>query len=223
MFERISSLIGQDKIDLINKKRVVVIGLGGVGSYVCEMLARNGILDFIIVDSDKIDETNKNRQIIALNSTIDRYKTDVVEERLLDINENIKVKKITEKITKDNINLIFDNDFDYLIDCIDMVTTKINLIVESKKRNINIVSSMGTGKKLNPYKLKITDISKTKYDKIAKVIRKKLKEYNIYKDVCVLSSDEEVIDTGNVIGSYSIVTSISGILIADYVIKDIIK
>lgn len=223
MFERLELLIGKDKVKKLNNARVLVIGLGGVGGILTETLVRNGIENITIIDNDIVDITNKNRQIIALDSTIGKNKTEVLKDRLLDINSNCKVEVISDFIDKNNIDLLFKNPVDYVIDACDTVSTKILLIEECLKRNIKVISSMGMGKKIDLSKLKIMDIRKTSYDKLAKVVRKKLKDDGINEKVMVLSSDEEPIDTKDNIGSYSPLTSSAGLLIADYVIKDIIK
>ena len=223
MFDRLIKLIGIDNLNKIKNKKILIIGLGGVGGIAIETLVRNGIENITLVDKDIIDITNKNRQVIALDSTIGKYKVDAFYERLKDINNNVKITKINEFINKDNIDILFNEDIDFVIDACDTITTKILIIEECIKRDIKFISSMGMGKKLNVNKIKITDIKKTSYDKIAKVIRKILREDRINSKVPVIYSDEEVIDTKDVIGSYSPVTSIAGIMIADYVIKEIIK
>ena len=223
MFERLERIIGKEKLDLIHSKRVLVIGLGGVGGMAVETLIRNGIEDIIIVDKDTIDITNKNRQVIALDSTINMNKTDAFEKRILDINNNVKVTKITDFITDSNIDKIFSYKPDYIIDACDTISTKIMIIEECLKRNIKFISSMGMGKKMDISKLEITEISKTSYDKIAKVIRKRLRDDKVIGKVPVLSSKEQVIDTKEEIGSYSPVTMSAGIYLADYIIKEIIK
>ena len=223
MFERLELLIGKDNLKKLNNTKVLVIGLGGVGGILTETLVRNGIKDITIIDNDIVDITNKNRQVIALDSTVGRNKTDVMKERLLDINKECNITVITDFIDKNNIDLLFNNPVDYVIDACDTVSTKILLIEECLKRNIKVISSMGMGKKTDLSKLKIMDIRKTSYDKLAKVVRKKLKDDGINEKVMVLSSDEEPIDTKENIGSYSPLTSYAGLLIADYVIKDIIK
>jgi tRNA A37 threonylcarbamoyladenosine dehydratase len=223
MFERLELLIGKENLSKLNNTKVLVIGLGGVGGILTETLVRNGIKNITIIDNDIIDITNKNRQVIALNSTIGKKKTDAMKERLLDINEECNITCISEFIDKNNIDILFENSVDYVIDACDTVSTKILLIEECLKRNIKVISSMGMGKKTNLSKLKIMDIRKTSYDKLAKVVRKKLKDDGINERVMVLSSDEEPIDTKDNIGSYSPLTSSAGLLIADYVIKDIIK
>ena len=223
MFERLELLIGKDNVNKLNNTTVLVIGLGGVGGILTETLVRNGIKDITIIDNDIVDITNKNRQIIALDSTVGKNKVDVMKERLLDINKDCNITVISEFIDSNNIDLLFNNPVDYVIDACDTVSTKILLIEECIKRNIKVISSMGMGKKLDLSKLKIMDIRKTSYDKLAKVVRKKLKDDGINEKVMVLSSDEEPIDTKDNIGSYSPLTSYAGLLIADYVIKDIIK
>ena len=223
MFERLELIIGKDNVNKLNNTRVLVIGIGGVGGILTETLVRNGIKNIIIVDNDTVDITNKNRQIIALDSTVGKKKTDVMKERLLDINKDCNITCISEFIDENNIDVLFSNPVDYVIDACDTVSTKILLIEECLKKNIKIVSSMGMGKKTNLNKLKMMDIRKTSYDKIAKVIRKKLKDDGINEKLMVLCSDEEPIDTKDNIGSYSPLTSAAGLLLADYVIKDIIK
>lgn len=223
MFERLELLIGKDNLKKLNNTKVLVIGLGGVGGILTETLVRNGIKDITIIDNDIVDITNKNRQIIALDSTVGKNKADVMKDRLLDINKDCKVTVIKEFIDVSNIDLLFNNPVDYVVDACDTVSTKILLIEECLKRNIKVLSSMGMGKKTNLSKLKIMDIRKTSYDKLAKVVRKKLRDDGINEKVMVLSSDEEPIDTKDNIGSYSPLTSSAGLLMADYVIKDIIK
>lgn len=223
MFERLELIIGKDNLKKLNNTKVLVIGLGGVGGILTETLVRNGIKDITIIDNDIVDITNKNRQIIALDSTVGKKKTDVMRERLLDINKECNITVINEFVDESNIDLLFNNPVDYVIDACDTVNTKILLIEECLKRNIKIISSMGMGKKTNLSKLKIMDIRKTSYDKLAKVVRKKIRDDGINEKVMVLSSDEEPIDTKDSIGSYSPLTSYAGLLMADYVIKDIIK
>lgn len=223
MFDRLIRIIGEDNLNKLNSKRVLVLGLGGVGGLATETLIRNGITNIIIVDNDKIDITNKNRQIIALDSNINVLKVDAFEKRIKDINNETNVIKISEFIDENNIDLLFKYNPDYIIDACDSVNTKVSLIKECLNRNIKFISCMGMGKKMDISKLKVMDIKKTNYDKLAKVIRKRLKDENIVGKVTVLSSDENVINTKEVIGSYSPVTMSAGIYLADYIIKEIIK
>ena len=223
MFDRLIRIIGEDNLNKLNSKRVLVLGLGGVGGLATETLIRNGITNIIIVDNDKIDITNKNRQIIALDSNINALKVDAFEKRIKDINKDTNIIKIIKFIDENNINLLFKYNPDYIIDACDSVNTKVSLIKECLNRNIKFISCMGMGKKMDISKLKVMDIKKTNYDKLAKVIRKRLKDENIVGKVTVLSSDENVISTKEVIGSYSPVTMSAGIYLADYIIKEIIS
>ena len=224
MFDRLEKLIGKDNVLKISNKTVAVIGLGGVGGYVVETLIRNGINNIVLVDKDNVDITNKNRQIIALDSTISKPKTESFKERIKDINKDCNVTILNIFLNEDNKEELFKYNIDYLIDACDTVSTKIMLITECLNRNIKIVSSMGTGNKLDPKKLEITTLKKTSYDSLAKVIRTKINKLGIKEDITVLSSTEEVIKTGNrTPASYSVVPNTAGILIADYIIKDIIN
>ena len=175
-YVRLEKVIGKDKVDDLGQKCVLVIGCGGVGGYVCEALARSNIGRLIIADFDVVDVTNINRQIIALESTIGQKKVDVLEKRLKDINPNLDVVKIDSFIGVDNIEVLFKDKLDYLVDACDSIKTKLALIDECLKRKIPFVSSMGTGNKLDPSLLEITDISKTSYDPIAKKIRKYIRD-----------------------------------------------
>lgn len=222
MFEREIALIGEEDFLKIQTKKVLVFGLGGVGGYVCEMLVRSGIKEIGICDFDIITNSNKNRQIIALDSTIGKNKVVVMKERLKDINDNLIIHEYNFKIMEDNINKI-PNDYDYFIDAVDDVSAKIAIIRYAYANNIRIISSMGTGNKLDPTKFKISKINQTKVCPLAKVMRYKLKELNI-SDLMVLYSEELPIKTSNkVISSISFVPSVAGILIARYVILDIIN
>ena len=224
MFDRLEKLIGKDNVLKLSTKTVAVIGIGGVGGYAVETLIRNGIKNIILVDKDNVDITNKNRQIIALGSTISKPKTEVFKERILDINKECNVTILNIFLNDDNKDELFKYNIDYLVDACDTVSTKIMLIKECLDRNIRIISSMGTGNKLDPKKLEITTLKKTSYDSLAKVIRYKVNKLGIKEDITVLSSTEEVISTGSrTPASYSVVPNTAGILIADYIIKDIIK
>lgn len=218
--DRFRKQIGSSNITKLNGAHVVIVGLGGVGSHACLTLARLGIGKFTICDYDKVDITNINRQAIAFNSTINMLKTEVMKKILLDINPNIKVNIVNEKIIN-NVDILISDKVDFIIDACDTVTTKIELIKYANDNNIKIISSMGVGNKLDPNKLEIIDINKTSYDPLAKVIRKKIKELNI-KTIPVLTSTEIPIKS-DIITSNATVPSIAGILIADYVYKEIIN
>ena len=222
-FDRLSRVIGDDKVLQLTEKTVLVLGVGGVGGYVCEALARTGIGKLIIVDFDLVDETNINRQIIALDSTIGLKKVDVLENRIKDINSGCEVIKIDKFIDKDNLFELFNYDIDYFVDACDTMTVKKMVITECIKRKIKFISSMGTGNKLDPSKLEIVDIRKTINDPLAKVIRKFVKDEKINSKVMVLSSSELPIKTGErTPGSTAFVPASAGLLIASYVVRQFI-
>lgn len=217
---RTEMVLGKENIKKLFQSTVCIFGIGGVGSFVVEGLARSGIGSFILVDGDIIDVTNINRQIHATLNTIGKNKVDVMKERILSINSDAKVKEIKEFVHK-NIEELFDNNSDYIIDAIDDIPAKIEIICESVKRNKPIISSMGTGNKLDPGKFKIDNIYSTKYDPLSKKVRKELRKKGI-KKLKVLYSDEKPIYNNSVPGSVSWVPSSAGLMIAGEVVKDII-
>ena len=222
-FSRLEKVIGSDNVNDLSNKSVLVLGVGGVGGYVVESLARSNIGTLILVDYDKVEESNINRQIIALNSTIGRSKVDVLEERIKDINSGCKVIKIDKFIDNNNFNELFDNNIDYFVDACDTVLVKKLVIKECLKRNIPFISSMGTGNKLDPSKLEIIDIRKTVNDPLARLLRKFVKDEKINKKVMVLSSKELPIKTGErTPGSTAFVPSSAGLLIASYIVRSFI-
>lgn len=223
MFDRIVKLIGKDKFHLIQSKTVAVVGLGGVGGYAVEGLIRSGIQNIIIVDYDKIDITNLNRQLITNTKNIGKYKTDIMEEHIKFINPNCTVTKLQLKLDLDNLNTLFDYKFDYLIDACDTVVIKEELIKRCLTNHIKIISSMGTGNKLNPSLLEIIDIRKTEYDPLAKKIRKYVKTNHIKGEIPVVCSKEQNPKFEGSIPSLIFVPATSGLLCSNYVIKDIIK
>ena len=222
-FERLEKIIGNDKLTDLENKSVLILGCGGVGGYVIESLARSNIGTLIIVDFDKVDETNINRQIIALDSTIGKYKVDVFKDRIKDINSNCNVITIKDKITPDNIDLLFNNNIDYFVDACDDIKVKKEVIKNCLNKNIKLISSMGTGNKLDPSKLEITDIRKTVNDPLARILRKYVKDEKINKKVLVCSSTELSIKTTDAVGSTSFVPPSAGLLIASYIINEFIK
>ena len=222
-FSRLEKIIGSDNLNNLSNKTVLVLGVGGVGGYVVESLARSNIGTLIIVDYDKVEETNINRQIIALKSTIGKSKVDVLEERIKDINSGCKVIKIDKFIDNNNYLELFDNNIDYFVDACDTVLVKKLVIKECLKRNIPFISSMGTGNKLDPSKLEIIDIRKTVNDPLARLLRKFVKDEKINKKVMVLSSKELPIKTGErTPGSTAFVPSSAGLLIASYIVRSFI-
>ena len=215
----------KDLSKLANLK-VIIFGVGGVGGQVVEMLARSGIENLTLVDFDRVNITNINRQIIALESTIDKLKVEVFKDRILDINPNAKVTIFP--IVYDENHLINLNDYDYIIDAIDQVSSKILLIKEAYKAKVKIISAMGAGNILNPLAFKVTKINQTSVCPLVKIIRNELKKYGI-SDLKVVYSQENSIKTNyvennkKVIGSWASVTSTMGNIIANEVLKDLIE
>lgn len=225
-FSRTELLIGKDGVEKLKNLKVAILGLGGVGSYVLEGLARAGVQKFILVDKDTVSITNINRQIIATHKTVGKSKVEVARQRVLEINPNAEVEAIQEFFMPDSKD-IFDDSVDYIVDCIDTITAKIELVVRAKAKNIPIISCMGTGNKLDPTMFEIEDIYKTSVCPLAKVMRKELKQRKI-EHLKVLYSKEvpqkvEVFDEGKAVpASISFVPSVAGLIIAGEVIKDVI-
>lgn len=231
MFNRTLLVLEEDQIIKIQSKTVIVFGLGGVGGYVLEMLTRVGIGKIIIVDYDVVDVTNKNRQIIALDSTIGFSKTVLMEKRARDINPEIEVISINKRLSSDNIELFFTSPVDYVIDAIDQVSAKLELIKYCCEKKIPIISSMGTGNKLDPKNIEVTDIFKTDMDPMARIMRKELKNLGI-KELKVVFSREmpirnkknyEKIEDKRKPGSLPFVPATAGIMLAYQVIMDILE
>ena len=222
-FERTERIIGEDKINSLHNKSVIVFGIGGVGGYVCEALARAGVGRIAIVDHDTVNITNINRQIIALHSTVGLKKTDVMKERLKDINPDIIVEDYDMFYLPENAQDIDIKRYDYVADCVDNVTAKLEIIKRAKENDIPIFSSMGTGNKLDPTRFEIADIRKTSVCPLAKVMRKECKERG-FLNVKVLYSKEEPVKTHtHAPGSISFVPSAAGLIIAGEIIKDLIS
>lgn len=227
-FCRTEYLIGKNALNNLKNSKVAIFGIGGVGSYVVEALARAGIGNFVLIDNDRISISNINRQLIATHDTIGKYKVDIAKERILSINPNAKIQTFADFFMPGN-STILDNSINYIVDAIDTVSAKIELVLQAKKLNIPIISSMGTGNKLDPTKFEITDIYKTSVCPLAKVMRKELRIRNIDK-LKVLYSKEEPIKS-NIIGengkptpgSISFVPSVAGLIIAGEVICDLVK
>ena len=221
-FARLELLVGE-KISKIKNLKVLIIGVGGVGGYAAESLVRCGVSNITIVDYDRIDITNINRQIIALHSTIGKKKVDVLSTRIKDINPNCQVKTYDLFIDSSNIQLIFDADYDYILDCCDTIKSKELIIREAVKRKIKIISSMGAGFKLDPSKISIAKLKNTSYDKIASILRKNLKDQKECLEMPVVYSTESVFKHDKIIGSNSFIPSMFGLFMTSYIINDIVK
>ena len=223
MFERVEMFLGKENLAKLQSKKVLVIGLGGVGGYVVEALVRTGIKNIGLVDFDRIELSNFNRQIIAVEDNIDKLKTDAWKERILSINKDANVICYPLFLDSSNISEVI-NDYDYVIDACDSVKTKCDIITYCLKNNIPFITSCGTAKKSNPKKLEITELSKTNYDPLAKLLRRYVKDNNIKDKIIVLSSSEDVSSVdGKDLPSLVFVPSVGGLLIADYVIKQLLS
>lgn len=232
IFQRTELAIGEKNLKKLENSHIIIFGLGGVGGSAVEALVRSGVGEISIVDFDTVDITNLNRQIIATQSTIGKHKALCMKERALSINPNIKVNVYIEKFLKETSDLFFkDKIYDYVVDAIDLITAKLDLIELCYKNKIPIISSMGTGNKLDPILFEVADINKTSVCPMAKVIRKELKKRNIRKLKVVYSKEcpKKPLNESNSrekkynVGSIAFVPPVVGMILASQVIKDICK
>ena len=241
-FSRTELLLGKPAMERLAGCRVAVFGIGGVGGYVCEALARSGVGALDLIDDDKVCLSNINRQIIATNKTVGQYKTDVMKERILDINPDAKVNTYRCFFLPENASDFPFDKYDYVVDAIDTVTAKIELVMQCQNSGVPIISSMGAGNKLDPTKFRVADIYKTQMDPLAKVMRRELKKRGVKKLKVVYSEEEPIVpdadsaenqvDAGtarqgskrrSTPGSTAFVPSVAGLIIAGEVIKDLIN
>jgi len=231
-FSRTELLIGKDNVEKLKNAKVAIFGIGGVGSYVVEGLTRAGVGEFVLIDSDEVSLTNLNRQLIATYDTIGKSKVEVAKNRILEINSDAKVTIYKTFFMPESEDII-DSTFSYVVDAVDTVTAKIEIVLRANKLNVPVISCMGTGNKLDPTKFEVSDIFKTSVCPLAKVMRKELKNRGVKKLKVVYSKEEpikinreEVFDDfkkKNIPASISFVPSVAGLIIAGEVIKDIIK
>ncbi|MBQ8148353.1 MAG: tRNA threonylcarbamoyladenosine dehydratase [Lachnospiraceae bacterium] len=230
-FSRTELLLGEEAIQKLNRSRVAVFGIGGVGGYTAEALVRSGVGAIDLIDKDTVSLTNLNRQIIALHSSVGRDKVDVMRERILDINPNCQVrayKCFYLPETKDDFDF---SQYTYIVDAVDTVTAKLQLVMEAKEHQVPIISSMGAGNKLNPADFEVADIYQTSVCPLAKVMRRELKKRGVEQLKVVYSKEEPIthdngrtFENGKAIpGSVAFVPSVVGLIIASEVVKDIIK
>ena len=219
-FERTSLLIGEEAISKLNNSKVLIFGVGGVGGYVAEALARTGVGSITIVDKDTVSESNINRQIIALHSTVGRDKVDVLKERMLDINPNLQIDARKCFFLPDNAHEFDFNQYDYIVDAVDTVTAKLQIIVQAKEAGVPVISAMGAGNKVHPEMFEIADIYKTEMCPLAKVMRRELKNRGI-KKLKVVYSKEKPVYKGDVPGSIAFSPSVAGLLMASEVVRDL--
>ena len=222
-FSRTAKVFGEDAVNQLGNKHVIVFGVGGVGGYVVEALARIGIGHLSFVDNDTIAESNLNRQIISLHSNIGQEKVDVIAARVQDINPDIEITKHKCFFLPENADDFDFSQYDYVVDAVDTVTAKIAIIEKSKAAGVPVISSMGTGNKLNPMGFKVADISKTAVCPLARVMRRELKARNISKVKCVYSEEKPAVVTKDAPGSVSFVPGAAGLLIASEVVRDLIE
>ena len=246
-FSRTQLLLGKEAMDKLANSRVAVFGIGGVGGYVCEALVRSGVGEFDLIDDDKVCLTNLNRQIIATRKTVGKYKTEVMKERILDINPDAKVNIHNCFFLPENADEFPFEEYDYIVDAVDTVTAKISLVMKAKEKNVPIISSMGAGNKLDGSQFKVADIYKTKVCPLAKVMRRELKKRGVRKLKVVYSEeiptrpleDMSISCRPNCIcphgaahicsvlcdipGSVAFVPSVAGLIIAGEVVKDLCK
>ena len=226
-FSRTELLIGKAGVEKLKNAKVAVYGIGGVGSYTAEGLARAGVGHLVLVDFDDVDVTNINRQILALHSTIGKRKIDVMKERILDINPNAKVEIYDQKDIEGGEENLVDESFSYIVDAIDTMTAKLKVIERAYKLGVNIISATSAGNKLDPTRFEVTDIYKTSVCPVCKILRKELKNRGIKKHKVVYSKEEPVKleedeEPKNTLGSISFVPSVAGLIVAGEVVKDIL-
>lgn len=244
-FSRTELLLGKEAMEKLSKARVAVFGIGGVGGYVCEALVRSGVGAFDLVDNDKVCMSNLNRQIIATLKTVGMYKTDVMKERMLDINPNVDVRVRNCFFLPENSEEFPFEEYDYVVDAVDTVTAKIELVMKCKEKNIPVISSMGAGNKLDGSRFMVADIYKTKVCPLAKVMRRELKKRGVKKLKVVYSEElpvgyaQDIMESANnegnsagelsstkrrsIPGSVAFVPSVAGLIIAGEVVKDLIR
>ena len=223
MYERTLKIINKEQFNKIIKKPILLVGLGGVGGYALESLVRFGFQNITIIDHDNISLSNLNRQIIATSENIGLAKAEEAQKRATKINKNINIKVLATFLTKDNISQL-STEYDYIIDACDTITTKLELIKFAIKNNIKIISCLGTGNRLDPTKLVITDIWQTNYDPVAKILRKLVRDNNINTKIPVIWSKEIPIKTGDSQpGSICTVPAVAGIYMVSYIINDSLK
>lgn len=246
-FSRTELLFGKEAMDKLQNSRVAVFGIGGVGGYVCEALVRSGVYHFDLIDDDQVCLTNLNRQIIATRKTVDQYKVDVMRERILEINPDADVSVHKCFFLPENADEFPFEEYDYVVDAVDTVTAKIELVMKAQEKGVPIISSMGAGNKLDPSAFKVADIYKTRVDPLARVMRREMKKRGVKKlkvvyseedpkrpiedmavscrnhCICPPGAQHKCTERRDIPGSTAFVPSVAGLIIAGEVIKDLIK
>lgn len=221
-FSRTQMLLGEEAMEKLKNARVAIFGVGGVGGYVCESLVRSGVGHFDLIDKDTVSTSNINRQIIATTKTVGRDKVDVMKERMLEINPDVSVNVYRCFFLPDNSDEFPFEEYDYVVDAVDTITAKIELVMKCKEKGVPIISSMGAGNKLDPSAFKVSDIYKTQMCPLAKVMRHELKKRNVKKLKVVYSEEKPIsAERKDVPGSVAFVPSVVGLIIGGEVVKDI--
>jgi len=221
IYQRTELVIGKSNLERLKSANICICGIGGVGSYTLEALARIGVGNITIIDNDNVDITNINRQLIATVDNVGKSKVEEAKKRINSINPEITITSVKDFIDNSNVEEYITQNYDYVIDAIDSVESKIAIIKICKQKNIRIISSMGMANRLEPLKIKVADISKTEVCPLAKVIRKRLRQENISKVKVVFSTEDTIKPGGKLLGSVSYVPSTAGLIIASEVVKDI--
>ncbi|MDO5015112.1 MAG: tRNA threonylcarbamoyladenosine dehydratase [Clostridia bacterium] len=221
-YERLEKLIGTEKLNKLKNSKIIIFGLGGVGSYACETLARSFIGKMTLVDYDTVDETNINRQLCALDDTVGKLKTEIMAQRIRLISPETQIKIINQMYLPENRDLFNLDEYDYVVDAIDNITAKIDLAKYCFENEIPLISAMGTGNKMHPELLQISDINKTSVCPLCKVMRRELKKRNINKLTVVYSKEEPLVKYSNLISSSAFVPAAAGIMLASYVVNQLI-
>lgn len=242
-FSRTGLLLGADALDKLHSKRVAVFGIGGVGGYVCEALVRSGVGAFDLIDDDKVCLSNLNRQIIATHKTVGQYKVEVMRDRMLEINPDAKIRIHKCFFLPENADDFPFSEYDYVVDAVDTVTAKIELIMRAQKEGVPVISAMGAGNKLDPGRFKVADIYDTSICPLARVMRRELKKRNVkslkvvYSDEPPISLSENMLTNGtedgiesearharrSTPGSTAFVPGVAGLMIAGEIVKDLIR
>ena len=246
-FSRTELLFGKEAMDKLQNSRVAVFGIGGVGGYVCEALVRSGVYHFDLIDDDQVCLTNLNRQIIATRKTVGQYKVDVMRERILEINPDADVSVHKCFFLPENADKFPFEEYDYVVDAVDTVTAKIELVMKAQEKGVPIISSMGAGNKFDPSAFKVADIYKTRVDPLARVMRREMKKRGVKKlkvvyseedpkrpiedmavscrnnCICPPGAQHKCTERRDIPGSTAFVPSVAGLIIAGEVIKDLIK
>ena len=221
MDTRTALLVGEAGVEKLHASRVAVFGLGGVGSWCCEALARAGVGRLTLVDKDVVEESNINRQLVALASTVGRYKTEVMAERIRDIRADCEVDARTLFYLPETAPLVPLEGYDLIADCIDNVTAKLHLICAARAAGVPVISAMGAGNKLDPSRFRVSDLSETRVDPLARVLRRELKKRGVER-LPVVWSDEAPVFSGAEVGSVSFVPSVMGLIMAGYIVKELV-